>query len=276
MNITFICFIHGHWLSHRMQHKGIVSRFGCFQLIVNENIAGSTQVNDVTTEFRKRYIIPTIFWCIMYIALFTTFQPQRRDYLTVCIGSVAQHIAYFLSYIIAGNPSITFHTYALPHAIDKNCIVGTSTTMTKHAMYISKFNVVATAVENGLATKEGVESILVGQSMGSRTIRATAKAPHGIAAHTVPISLERCQAGFRENISPRQSCQAGAIRQSFITLQPEPGQITGLSQQSLLQVKGFDFKGTAYKVGCISIAGKTSQSIQITDTYAVRTHNILV
>lgn len=70
--------------------------------------------------------------------------------------------------------------------------MGTRTTMTKHAMHISKFDVVATAVENGLTAEEGIESILVGQSMGGRTIRATSETPHGVAAHTIPISLERC------------------------------------------------------------------------------------
>ena len=49
---------------------------------------------------------------------------KAGDYFAVSIGCVACNVTYPVADIVAWNPSVAFRTYALPHAVYQNCVVG--------------------------------------------------------------------------------------------------------------------------------------------------------
>ena len=182
------------------------------------------------TESLHMIFIPTIFGCIMHFGLLATCQPKRWNYFSISIGSIAQHIAYFLTSVITGNPPVSFRPDTLSHTIHQNRIVSPCGTVAQHTMYISKFNMMTTTIKQWLPTVESIECILISKCMRGRTIRTRTETPHGISTHSIPISLERGKSCCGEHISCGECCQPFALRQRFITLQTEPSKITGLTQ----------------------------------------------
>ena len=107
-------------------------------------------------------IVPTVFRRKFQVALFAAQQPERRDNLSVSIGSIACHIADIVADIVTGNPAVTFRSDALSHAVHQNGVVGAGGAVAVNAVYVGKAGMVSATVKERLAVPESIESILVG------------------------------------------------------------------------------------------------------------------
>ena len=116
----------------------------------------------MSSESFQMILVPAVGGSIFNAALFATFQPKGGNLFSVRIGSVTEHIADFLAYIIAWNPAITLCTDTLPHTIHEDCVVSAGGTVAKDTMLVYKGDVMTAAVEERVSSEKGVERILVG------------------------------------------------------------------------------------------------------------------
>ena len=125
--------------------------------------------------------------------------------------------------------------------------------MAIYTMFIRETYVMSATVKERSPTEKCIESILISNSMRSRSIRATTKSKHCIPAEILPIRHQCRYPRLWKHISKRKVFHFLTFRQRGMILKTKPGKISRLSHKSFTQQIRFLLQNTPYIIGTISI-----------------------